>query len=163
MQPPQNNRQRGMSPLFFHPMVGHESEFIQVAMVGIFLMFRRERERRNVGENRGIKPSSSPIFCTSRGRRKATVPFKTAPFWAFSLFFLTVYETTLFWTKRTVSFKWKAGRMCQSSHWSSICDLFNRVLNCNFNCKNQFNYIPVKFKQRPWSWPPFSLWSLVLN
>jgi hypothetical protein len=22
--------------------------------------------------------------------------------------------------------------------------LFNRVLNCNFNCKNQFNYIPTK-------------------
>jgi hypothetical protein len=34
--------------------------------------------------------------------------------------------------------------MCQSSHWSSICDLFNCVLNCNFNCKNQFNCIPAK-------------------
>jgi hypothetical protein len=53
MQPPQNNRQRGTPLLFFHrPVVGHESEFIQVAIVDIFLMFRRERERRNVGENR---------------------------------------------------------------------------------------------------------------
>jgi hypothetical protein len=33
---------------------------MQVAMVGVFLMFRRERERRNVGENRGTKLSSSP-------------------------------------------------------------------------------------------------------
>jgi hypothetical protein len=35
---------------------------MQVAMVGIFLMFRgeRERERRNVGENKGTKLSSSP-------------------------------------------------------------------------------------------------------
>jgi len=32
------------------------------------------------GENRGTKLSSSPVFCASRGRRKAIVPFKTAPF-----------------------------------------------------------------------------------
>jgi len=35
---------------------------------------------RKDGENRGTKLSSSPVFCASRGRRKATVPFKTAPF-----------------------------------------------------------------------------------
>ena len=110
-------------------------------MVGVFLMFRRERERINVGENRGTKLSFSPIFCASRGRRKAIVPFKTTSFWAF---FLTVYGTTPFWTKRAVSFKWKGVKICLSSHCSSICDLFNRVLNCNFNCKNQFNYIPTK-------------------
>jgi len=51
------------------------------------LSFRRERERRDVGENRGTKPSSSPVFCASRGRRKSAVPFKTTPFQA-SLFFL---------------------------------------------------------------------------
>jgi hypothetical protein len=36
------------------------------------------------------------------------------------------------------------GKTWQSSHWSSICDLFNRVFNCNFDCKNQFNCIPAK-------------------
>ena len=30
---------------------------------------------------------------------------------------------------------------------SSICDLFNQVLNCNFDFKNQFNCIPVKFQR----------------
>jgi hypothetical protein len=52
-------------------------------MVSVFFMFRRERERREVGENRGTKPSSSPIFCTSMGRRKAIVPFKMTSFWDF--------------------------------------------------------------------------------
>jgi hypothetical protein len=56
-----------------------------------------------------------------------------------------------------VSFKWKGSKMCQSSHWSSFCDLFNCVLNCNFNCKNQFNYIAGLevgrlFQIGPWSW-----------
>jgi hypothetical protein len=40
--------------------------------------------------------------------------------------------------------KGKGGKMWQSSHWSSICDLFNRVLKCNFYRKNQFNCIPAK-------------------
>ena len=56
---------------------------MQVAMVGVFLMFRRERERRKVDENRGTKLSSSPVLCASRGSRKAIVPFKTTPFWVF--------------------------------------------------------------------------------
>jgi hypothetical protein len=55
-------------------------------MVGVFLSFRREMERRNVGENRGTKPSSSPIFCVSRGRRKATVPLKRHCFRLFFFF-----------------------------------------------------------------------------
>ena len=81
VQPPQKNCQRGTYPLFFHrPVVGHGSEFMQVAMVGVFLMFSREKERRNVGENTGTKLSSSHVFCASKGRRKATVSFKTTPF-----------------------------------------------------------------------------------
>jgi len=43
---------------------------------------------RKVGENRGTKLSSSHVFYASRGRRKATVPFKTTPFWF--LFFNSV-------------------------------------------------------------------------
>jgi hypothetical protein len=61
---------------------------MQVAMVGVFLMFRRESERRNIDENRGTKLSSSQ-------ERKATVTFKMTLFWA----------SFFFWTKRSVSFK----------------------------------------------------------
>jgi len=42
----------------------------------IFEFFRGRKD----GENRGTKLSSSPVFCASRGRRKATVPFRTAQF-----------------------------------------------------------------------------------
>jgi len=37
-------------------------------------------------ENKRTKLSSSHVFCTSRGRIKATVPFKTASFWALFFF-----------------------------------------------------------------------------
>jgi hypothetical protein len=60
--------------------------------------------------------------------------------------------------------KGKGGKnLCHSSNQSSICNLFNQVLNCNFDLTiNAIASLP-KIKQRPWSWPPFSLWSLVLN
>jgi hypothetical protein len=68
------------------------------------------------------------------------VPFKMASFRPLYYF---IFLMNGIWNG-AVSFKWKGNKMFQSSHWSSICDLFNRVLNCNFNCKNQFNYIPSK-------------------
>jgi len=42
---------------------------MQVAMVGVFLMFRRERERRNVGENRGTN-FLLPLFSTRPGEEE---------------------------------------------------------------------------------------------
>jgi hypothetical protein len=48
-------------------------------MVGVFLMFRRERERREIGE----KNLLLPLPRTSRGRRRPTVSFKMAPFGSF--------------------------------------------------------------------------------
>jgi hypothetical protein len=40
-------------------------------------------------------------------------------------------------------------KACQSSHRSLICDLFNRVLNCNFDWKiNAIAFLP-KIKQQP--------------
>jgi hypothetical protein len=36
-------------------------------------------------ENVGEQKLPSPVFCTSKGRRRRTVSFKTAPFWV--LFF----------------------------------------------------------------------------
>jgi hypothetical protein len=101
-----------------------------------------------VGEKQGRKDLVlPPLFRASRGRRRPTWPSKRH---CFTPFFL-------------MNSVWKGGKICQSSHWSSICDLFNCVLNYNFNCKNQFNYILAKFNHWPWSWPPFPNWSLVLN
>jgi hypothetical protein len=54
-------------------------------------------QRKKVGENRGKKNLLLPLLRASRGRRRPTVLFKTAMFRAF--FFLTVYETTPFWTE----------------------------------------------------------------
>jgi len=119
--------------------------------------FGKERERGVVGE----KISFFPCLCTSRGRRRCTVSFKTTPF---SLFlFLTVDETTSFLTKRFVSFKWKWRQISQFPNQSYIFYLFNQVLICNFDFKNRFNCIFAKIKCQPWRWPFFSFWSLVLN
>ena len=100
-----------------------------------------------VGEKQGRKDLLlPPLFRASRGRRRPTWPSKRH---CFTLFFL-------------MNSVWKGGKMCQSLHWSSICDLFNCVLNYNFNCKNQFNYILAKliaglevgrlFQIDHWSW-----------
>jgi hypothetical protein len=50
---------------------------------------------------------------------------------------------------------------CQNTNQSSICDLFNQVLNFNFDLKiNPILSLP-KINRWPWSWPPFPTWSLV--
>jgi hypothetical protein len=54
-------------------------------MVGIFLMFKRERDRIKIDENRGKKNMLLPLPRTSRGRRRSTVLYKMA--WFGSLFF----------------------------------------------------------------------------
>jgi hypothetical protein len=69
----------------------------------------------------------------------------------------------LVWTKRAISFKRKWRQKSQFLNQSSICDLFNQVLNCNFHFKNQFNCILLEFKCQPWCWLLFSFWSLILD
>jgi hypothetical protein len=66
---------------------------------------------------------------------------------------------------QNMSFHWKEKgvKKCQFSNRSLIFDLFNPVLNWDFDFKNQFNCILAKFKCQPWSWPAFFLWFLVLN
>jgi hypothetical protein len=59
------------------------------------------------------------------------------------VFFLTVHETTPFHLKE------KGGKMCQSPNQSSICDLFNQVLICNFDLKNNAIASLPKIKQWP--------------
>jgi hypothetical protein len=74
------------------------------SLVGVFLKGSRRLFEGEGGGKQRKKNLLLPLLRASRGRRRPTVPFKTAPFRA-SLFFFTVNETTLFWAKRTVSFK----------------------------------------------------------
>ena len=74
---------------------------------------RRLFERELAVENRGRKNLLLPLLRASRGRRKVTVPFKTAPFW---YFFLIVHETASFWAKRAISFKRKRRKKCVRVH-----------------------------------------------
>jgi hypothetical protein len=70
------------------------------------------------------------------------MPFKTAPFWSLGFFFFfTVHETASFHLKE------KGGKMCHSPNQSSICDLFNQVLICNFDLKNNAIASLPKIKQ----------------
>jgi hypothetical protein len=73
-------------------------------LVGVFLKGSRRLFEGEGGGKQRKKNLLLPLLRASRGRRRPTVPFKTSPFRA-SFFFLTVYETTLFWAKRAVSFK----------------------------------------------------------
>jgi hypothetical protein len=115
-----------------------------VGFVGIFLSCFRERGKRKAGEGNLLLP----LLRVSRGRRRPTMSFKTTPFGYF--FFETVDETSPFHLKEMVP------KTCQHPTQSSICDLFNEVLNNNFDFKYQFNCILAKFNCRSRSWPPFS-------
>ena len=101
-----------------------------------------------------------PLLRVSMGRRKVTVPFITALFWA--LFFLTVHETAPFWTKRAISFKRK--RRQNMSEYKSVLNLWFVQSSPQLQFWFKINAIaPLpKIQQRPYSWPPFSLWSFVL-
>jgi hypothetical protein len=52
-----------------------------------------------------------------------------------------VHETASFHLKE------KGGKMCHSPNQSSICDLFNQVLICNFDLKNNAIASLPKIKQ----------------
>jgi len=54
----------------------------KVFWVGVFLVVLEKEGTSKAGE----KCLFLPLPCASRGRRKATVPFKTAPLWAFPFF-----------------------------------------------------------------------------
>jgi hypothetical protein len=74
------------------------------------------------------------------GRRKMNSVVQNDTVLAFLFFFsFFFYETTSFWIKRAVSFKWAK---LQISPLSFLV---------HFNC------IPAKFDLRPHSWPRFSL------
>jgi hypothetical protein len=134
-----------------------------VGCVGVFLKGSRRLFQGEVGENRGKKILLLPLPRASRGRRRSTVPSKRHRFRpSFFLMNIVWNGAVLAKTCRFIQMK-TTPNLFQSTNQSSICDLFNRVLNWNFDFKNLFNCIPAKFNRRPWSWPPFSNWSLVSN
>jgi hypothetical protein len=65
---------------FFHTVVGHGSE---LRLVGAFGRRLFEFSRRNGERKAGDKKYSSSPARASRGRRRPTMPFKTAPFGSF--------------------------------------------------------------------------------
>ena len=78
---------------------------------------------------------------------RGTLSLKTTLFCSFFFLFSEKHETASFWTKRAVSFKYGANMSTSKS-----------VFNLSFV---HFNCIPINFNCRPYSWPPFSLRSLV--
>jgi hypothetical protein len=80
----------------------------------------------------GRETSSTPVSACP-GEKKAQCRTKRHCF-----VFFSVHETTLFCSKRVVSFKRKGAKMCQFLNQSSICVLFpfwSLVLNF-------FNHVP---------------------
>jgi len=71
-------------------VVGHRSEVIQVAMVGVFLMFRRERERREVGEKIFFFP------CLARPGEEEDPQCRSKRHRLGPFFFESMHETTPF-------------------------------------------------------------------
>ena len=94
------------------------------------------RERRE-----GLKMFSSLVATHSGGRRKMNSVVQNDTVLVFYIY-IYIYETTSFWIKHAVSFKWAKLQISPPSFL------------VHFNC------IPAKFGPRPHSWPRFSLWSL---
>ena len=74
-------------PPLHHPSNTWKVFFWKVGLVGVFLKGSRRLFEGRDGGDRGRKNLLLPLLRTSRGRRKVTVSFKTAPFSSFVLFF----------------------------------------------------------------------------
>ena len=104
-------------------MVGHGSELRQVDLCWRLFGAFKERGR---GEKHGTNASSSPVLCASKGRRRHMVPFKMTLFLLLFFFSNELYETTSFFPKRVVSFKWKlAPKRVRFKIRPSICVPFH--------------------------------------
>jgi hypothetical protein len=94
--------------------------------------------------------SFSSLASRVQGKKKTDNAVKTTPF--LPSLFLFFHEQCMkqrhFGQNTPFHLKGKDGKNVSSSHWSSICDLFNKVLNCNFDLKiNAIASLP-KIKQR---------------
>jgi hypothetical protein len=119
----------------------------------------RGRERKMLQRKR--RKTLFPYLYASTEEEDTQCCSKTTLFWVF--FIWTVNETTGFVQNAPFHLNKNGAKKCLFPNQFSVFNLFNQVHNCNFDFKNRFNCILVKFKCQPWSWPPFSLWSLVLN
>jgi len=104
---------------------------------------------RNRCCKRGEEKPSSPTFV--QPREEDGVQCRQNSIVLLRFFQRIVSETTSFCTKCVVSLKKKHQKVSISKS----------VLNWDFDFKNQFNCIPVKFNYQPWSWPHF--FTLVLG
>jgi hypothetical protein len=100
------------------------------SFVGIFLSCFEEKGKRKAREGNLLLP----LPRVSRGRRRPTVPFKTAPFGSF--FFLKQWMKQRRFTQNApFHLKEMPPKTCQHPTQSSICNLFNQVLKYNFDFK----------------------------
>ena len=125
---------------------GGVSEGTSQVVVG-FLVFRREKGEKKIGGKMLLLPlfSARPgeeagLWCRSKRHRLLFL----------SLFFSSeMHETTPFWPKHVVSFKWKLApkwvNLRAFSLWSLVLDFFNRVPNW----PPDFNMYAIK----PLIWP----------
>jgi len=133
------NRSRGTSPLFFHHVTSK-----WVVFVGVFLSCFGEKGKRKAGEGNLLFPclaclgeEEDPQWRSKRHRLGLCF-----------FFFEIVDETVPFYQNAPFHLKEMAPKTCQHPTHSLICDLFNQVLNSNFDFKYQLNCILVKFNCR---------------
>jgi hypothetical protein len=107
----------------------------------------RERERKKNSAKKGEK-TFFPCLCGSRGGARYIVPLKTTPLCA-SFLCEQRMKRHSFVQNTSFYLKENDAKTCQIPNQSLIFYLLNQVLNCNFDFKNQFNYIPVKFNLQP--------------
>jgi hypothetical protein len=112
-------------------------------MVGVFFMLFGERGREKLVK----KSHSSPASHVQR-KKKTYSAVQNDTIWVFFLRDQCM-KRRCFGQNAPFHLKKRAAKTCQSPNQSSICDLFNQVLSCNFDFKYQFNCIPTKFNPQP--------------
>jgi len=131
---------KGYIPSIFPPCGKQVGSFCRY----LFKLFWRKGEEKS----RGRKSSSSPASRV-QGKKKTHTVVQNGTVWVFVFFKKTVDETTSFYQNAPFHLKEMVPKTCQYPTQSSICDLFNQVLNSNFDFKYQFNCILAKFNFRP--------------
>jgi hypothetical protein len=132
----------GTSPSFLQHVGGHETAE-QDKVFG-----RRLFKGEGGGKRRGTKAPFT-CFLHVQGKKKTYIVVQNDTI--LGLFFNEqCMKGRRFSQNASFHLKGKGGKnLCQSSNQSSICNLFNQVLNCNFDLTiNAIASLP-KIKQRP--------------
>jgi len=105
--------------------------------VGVFLKVIQGRE---VGEKQRRKTTFSSLFSTCIGEEDDGVVQNST---VLSFFFKQCMKQCRFGQNTPFHLNAKAAKTCPFSYWSSICNVFNQVLNCNFDLKiNAISSLP---------------------